>query len=193
MPRAFTAEEVRRIRGALLEAGRKAITGAGFRRTSVGQLTRAAGISQGAFYQFFPSKADLLYTLLADAEAAVRERLVHAAHHGSLDDFVHVLFDAVRDDPMLHTLRDPDELAWLMRTLPSDFAERARADDDAFHDGVVDILRARGLVGEDVDGALLTDLGRAVMGIEQQRAYGGERYERAVGILRQGIVQVLSC
>lgn len=70
MARAFKPQEKNVIRAALLAEGRKLFARHGLKRTTVQDLTRAAGISQGAFYGFFPSKEDLFIEILEEEEAA---------------------------------------------------------------------------------------------------------------------------
>ena len=66
MPRAFTEHERSAIRARIVASMRDALAAGGARRTPISALTRAAGISKGAFYQFFDSKE-------AEAEALVEE------------------------------------------------------------------------------------------------------------------------
>jgi AcrR family transcriptional regulator len=65
MPRPFTATERAQISSALQEAARALIVQRGMRHFSVEDLTRAVGISKGAFYRFYPSKEDLIFTVIA--------------------------------------------------------------------------------------------------------------------------------
>jgi AcrR family transcriptional regulator len=47
----------------------------GLRKTSIGELTKAAGIGQGSFYLFFRSKEDLFFEILDQEERLSRERI----------------------------------------------------------------------------------------------------------------------
>ncbi len=53
---AFSAEENAAIRETLLREARRCAVTLGLRKTSVEQLTEAAGISKGLFYKYFASK-----------------------------------------------------------------------------------------------------------------------------------------
>lgn len=64
MPIAFTQEERTAIYNKLMEGARVLVKKQPARKITVGQLTRYAGISKGAFYLFFDSKELLFYTLL---------------------------------------------------------------------------------------------------------------------------------
>jgi AcrR family transcriptional regulator len=55
-----------RTRAALLDAARRVFTEQGYAATSVGDIASAAGVSLGAFYQYFRDRADILATLVAE-------------------------------------------------------------------------------------------------------------------------------
>ena len=61
---AFTDYETAQIRAALLTEARRCAVTLGMRKTSVEQLTEAAGISKGSFYKFFDSKELLFFAVL---------------------------------------------------------------------------------------------------------------------------------
>jgi AcrR family transcriptional regulator len=75
------AEHVAQTRAALVSAGRQLFGGAGFAATSVEDLAREAGVTTGALYHHFPTKAALfeavfelvhLELMAASGEAAAR-------------------------------------------------------------------------------------------------------------------------
>jgi AcrR family transcriptional regulator len=55
-----------RTRAALLDAARAVFTERGYASTSVGDIAAAAGVSLGAFYQYFRDRADILATLVGE-------------------------------------------------------------------------------------------------------------------------------
>ena len=61
---AFTDEQNEQIRNDLIRAARRCGITIGMRKTSVGQLTEAVGISKGSFYKFFESKELLFFAVL---------------------------------------------------------------------------------------------------------------------------------
>src|SRR5215831_7715955 len=76
MPRAFTDAERKQITQRLLEAGHKQFTTYGLKKTNVEELAAAAGISKGAFYLSFASKAAFLIDLMEQAEARYRQEIL---------------------------------------------------------------------------------------------------------------------
>lgn len=78
---AFTEQQGERIRKDLLDEALRCAVTIGMRKTSVEQLTEAAGIAKGSFYKFFPTKEMLFFAVLenihtetyAAAEKALQE------------------------------------------------------------------------------------------------------------------------
>ena len=64
MPRALTEQEKIRQIELLLEKGKDIVFEQGIRKISVDDITRAAGVAKGTFYQHFESKEQFLYKLI---------------------------------------------------------------------------------------------------------------------------------
>ena len=75
MARSFTEREKENIRRNLQEACKQSWTQYGYKKTSVDDLCRQAGISKGAFYLFFESKEALFCEVLY----SVQEQICNAA------------------------------------------------------------------------------------------------------------------
>lgn len=79
MPRAFSEEEKRIIRQQMREKSKRLFELHGLRKTSIDDITQAAGISKGAFYQFYESKEVLFLEIMEQMESELRESvLAHA-------------------------------------------------------------------------------------------------------------------
>jgi len=72
MPKAFSDQEKAIIQRQLREKGQQLFALHGLKKTSVDDLTQAAGISKGAFYLFYPSKEELLLDILEHIEAELQ-------------------------------------------------------------------------------------------------------------------------
>lgn len=72
MPKSFTAHERAEIKAQLLQACEDCWSRYGYKKTSVAQICTMAGISVGAFYQFYESKEELFI----DTAEVVGQRLV---------------------------------------------------------------------------------------------------------------------
>lgn len=192
MPRAFSDTERERIRQRLFEVGLDALPRTGFRRTSVEDLARAAGISKGAFYAFFPAKEDLWIALLEAAERDARQAIETALRDpspGRLDRVLTVIFDTVWRSPTLRALTDPEDVAWLLRTVEPERLAAARLDDDAWFRALWLELVRLGDGAADVDPGLFAGVPAVALAIAQHRAeLGAGREDAVVRLVIDGLV-----
>jgi AcrR family transcriptional regulator len=150
MPRGFNKREKDAIRANLLEAGRAKLISVGMSKTSVEELARAAHISKGAFYQFFPSKEALFLALFAEAERSYRDQLRAFARRPGRTPKARMLAflrDALRryrEAPLLNKV-SRDDMAALLRVMSLDGARAATSDEEAFAAEILGIFRETGL------------------------------------------------
>lgn len=77
-------------RGALLRSGRRVFEQRGYHRTRIADIASGAGVSVGAFYKHFASKAELFRHLLMSVEDEVYGELaVHRETAGSPRERIH--------------------------------------------------------------------------------------------------------
>jgi AcrR family transcriptional regulator len=129
MPKGFSEREKAIIRASLREKGRELFSDYGLRKTSVEDLTRAAGISKGAFYLFYDSKEELFFELLEQFEASYKASLLQTIAESTLPPrermrtLLHNAVAVLKDNPLFaHFSRE--EYEYLSRKLPE---ERLRA------------------------------------------------------------------
>ncbi len=173
MPRAFTETQSARVRERLLEVGRRHMARTGLRKVTVAALAREAGISKGGFYLFFASKEALWVQLVQEAETELRTTLMNHVEDETTNAqacvraVVTTIMDAVVHSPMLRALSDPDEMAWLMRSLPAEVFAEAQADDVRFYRRLHRRLRGRGVLGRGATPAVLVGLPSAALALAQ--------------------------
>ncbi len=166
MPRGFSERERERIREGLLEQGRTFLGTYGVRKTNVEDLTRAVGISKGAFYLFYASKEELFYEVLSRWEDEYHEELLAAAVRPrvapprQVEEFLRTAFSAWKTHP-LFTNFDPAEYEHLLRRLPEEKVEANLRKDKVFVGKLLDLWRANG-VKVDCDADLFLGLMRAL-------------------------------
>ncbi|MEN0061268.1 MAG: TetR/AcrR family transcriptional regulator [Myxococcota bacterium] len=139
------------MRRRLAAAAAERVAQVGYRRTTIGELARTAGISKGAFYTFYDSKEALFIEILRDTETALRAEMQAAAdREGAPREILAGVFEALRaavaDHPLLRVLAQPEESAALFRHLPPEFLEEAQADDDRWFAELFSGLAARKIV-----------------------------------------------
>ena len=71
MARSFTEREKENIKKGLQDACKRSWTQYGYKKTSVDELCREAGISKGAFYLFFESKEALFCEVLCSVQEQI--------------------------------------------------------------------------------------------------------------------------
>jgi AcrR family transcriptional regulator len=76
---ATTGGRRERTRAALLQAGRELITAKGVAGLRITEITEGAGVALGSFYNHFPSKEDLVDTVVADSLGSLAEALATPA------------------------------------------------------------------------------------------------------------------
>ncbi|MEM6927131.1 MAG: TetR/AcrR family transcriptional regulator [Myxococcota bacterium] len=187
MPRAFTDDERDHVRDRLRTAAAARVAQVGYRRTTVGELARAAGISKGAFYRFYDSKEALFVEILQDAEADQRRRLQHAARlEGPPREVLHAVLGQLRsivaEHPLIGVLANPEESAALFRHLPPGFLKEAQADDDRWFAGLFGDLARRGVVDADRVPVLVA-LPRLLFAVAQGRQWLGDDFDPTTRLL----------
>ncbi len=76
MPKGFTEYEKELIRKRLLEQGQRLFSAYGLKKTNVEEIAKAAGISKGAFYNFYDSKEALFMDVVEQAEIRLRQEIL---------------------------------------------------------------------------------------------------------------------
>ncbi len=184
MPRAFSERERGVIQERLRAAGRDAFRAQGLRRTSVEELARAAGISKGAFYLFYPSKEALFFDVLERFEIAMRERLLREVDGAPRDGPRLLLATALslrEAEPLLERLAVEDA-AYLLRAVSEEQARELLQRDVAFVAEVVERLGRAGVrIG--TEPAVLAGLLRALFFVSLHREEIGAAVYPAVADL----------
>lgn len=134
MPRKFTDQEHAQIEQSLRHAGREIMGRRGVRKTSIDDLTAAAGISKGSFYRFFPGKEALALELLEEWEQrfhdGIEQRFRREKPQGP-DQCAAQLAAILLDDlprtvvvTGMQGLLDPQEIAYLVQRADTDQVRR---------------------------------------------------------------------
>jgi AcrR family transcriptional regulator len=167
VPRGFDEREKGRIREALLARGTELFAAHGLKKTNVEDLTRAVGISKGAFYAFFPSKEELFFAVLERFEAEFQAALVTDVFQPGrpprecFKDFLRRAFTAWRSSALFARFGGED-LAYLRHRLPAEKLEAHVRGDEAFVAEAVARWRREG-VAIDCDPKVLAGLLRALV------------------------------
>lgn len=179
MPRGFTEGEKAHIRKRLLSVGKEAFGHYGIKKTSVEELTTNAGISKGAFYQFFDSKESLYFTIIREFETGYQQQM-EQLFAGECDDeqvlfksvFTSIL-EAVDNDPFFKRVLTKAEYDYLWQKFTPEQIEEAMEADIDFSTKLVEGWRAKGKLKID-NPPLITGVFRGIFTLYLHKSDIGE-------------------
>jgi AcrR family transcriptional regulator len=194
MPRGFSEREKTLIRAQLLTKGRELFARQGIKKANVEDLTKAANISKGAFYQFYTSKEELFYEILGQFEDEYHASLLEAAAQPSaaarqrVKDVLTQAFTLWRTNP-LFTNFNQEEFEYLARKLPEEILQANLNKDEIFVDRLLGLWREQGLE-IDCEPALFLGLTRALFFISlHERDLGPGVYPDVIAFFIDAIAQ----
>jgi len=139
MPKGFSENQKEIITKALIETGKVFFSQYGLKKTSIAELTKAVGISQGSFYLFFPSKEMLFYTVLKEEEVKIKAQLMEEVDFtssdikGNLKKIMFWTLDMAENNPFIKQMISMNELDMLMSGVPKEISdEHMKKDGDFF-------------------------------------------------------------
>jgi len=150
MPKAFNEDEKKQIQQRLMAAGEQLFSTYGFSKTNVEELARAAHISKGAFYLFYPSKESLYMDVIEQAEVHFRQRILAAVEQpgptprSRLFRVLHQAFDLWQEIPVLRFFTS-DDINWLLRSTPQEQIQQHMASDLVFMNELVGHCQKHGI------------------------------------------------
>lgn len=195
MPRAFTEHEKQRIKKALLEKGKEMLELHGIRKTNVEDLTRAAGISKGAFYKFYPSKEVMFFEILEDLEKEMRKTffsdlLVQGlSPRESFQTKMKGALTFIDENPLMGRMNS-EEMHHLLRTLPKEQVEAHTQNDDLEIGALVLSWKEDGYLNDhhpETVAALL----KSIFLLALQKQEIGSEYERVMAMMLEMMSQYL--
>jgi TetR/AcrR family transcriptional regulator len=117
----FSDDERDRIRRLLLDDGRDLFERYGLKKTTIADLTDAAGIADSTFYRFFDSKEELYFEILQREGHALADELVDNSL-ASEDDpqraiatFMRLLVETIEENRLIRRLLVGDEFMEVMQ------------------------------------------------------------------------------
>ena len=125
MPVSFSDDERQTIQNSLLQKGKELFGRYGLRRTSISDLTKAAGIAQGSFYLFYESKEELYFDILEREEQHLAEVITNNLSQEKLTrkglkKSLQRSLDLICENAFIKTLVENDEYRHLIRKIPAE-------------------------------------------------------------------------
>ncbi|MBN1264622.1 MAG: TetR/AcrR family transcriptional regulator [Anaerolineales bacterium] len=150
MPRAFTETEKEIIRKQMREKGKILFEKQGIRKTTIEELSLAAGISKGAFYKFYDSKEELYLEILEEFEREIQLQIIQFAvdpgddAQENLLNLLRNLFLTMDDYPILENIHSND-VEYLTRRIPAERIQQHAAGDREFAAGLMNKFNQEGI------------------------------------------------
>jgi AcrR family transcriptional regulator len=150
MPKAFSEYEKELIGQRLLEQGYKLFSVYGLRKTNIEELAQAAGISKGAFYNFYESKEALFMDVIEQAEIRLRREVLAAVDlpgpspRARLSAVLRKAFDFFETMPILRFVTSSD-YDLLFRKFPAEKLQEHLTSDRAFIEELIARCREAGI------------------------------------------------
>lgn len=150
MPRGFSESQIKTFKEKLIAAAFVALKNTGVRKTTVQDLAKAAGLSVGAFYKFYPSKEALFFEAYEMTEERLKDQflsLLQAAPEVSPRAVCAILKQIFFSETMdtLLRLMQKEELEYMLRSIDPEIANRHLQKDYEFLQAMLDRLRQAGL------------------------------------------------
>ncbi|WP_181350800.1 TetR/AcrR family transcriptional regulator [Thalassobacillus sp. CUG 92003] len=196
MPRGFSADESDKIMATLKVKGRSLFAQYGIRKTSVAQLTKAAGISQGSFYRFVESKEHLFYQLLGEEEERIKQTLAPflKLEQPTVDSFKQMLLTAVyevENSALLSLLFIPEEYEALKRKVDQLHLDAHTLDDLEELQPIIKRWQANGCM-KHIEPEIITSTVRAFMLQSlHKHEIGAAWYDKTIEVMAESLAAYL--
>jgi AcrR family transcriptional regulator len=150
MPKGFTEYEKELIRKRLLEQGQRLFSAHGLKKTNIEEITKAAGISKGAFYNFYDSKEALFMEVIEQAEINLRQEILAVVDlpgpspRQRLFAVLKKAFTLIETMPMLQFFSGSD-YDLVFRRIPPEKLQQHLAADQAFFEELITRCQQAGI------------------------------------------------
>ena len=134
MPKTFTEKEKEIIRNTLIQKGSELFSKYGLKKTSITELTNAAGIAQGTFYNFYDSKEELYFEILELEEANSEQDLEEILKSSTtakeaLRKIIKGTFKFFETNQFIRRIYDSKDYELMVRKLPPEKLENHQISD----------------------------------------------------------------
>jgi AcrR family transcriptional regulator len=170
----------------ILTAAMRCVAEVGYSQATIREIARAADMTSGSLYHYFPNKSELLRATGEEVEEIALPRLRTAVAHTDTDDVVNRL-DAVLDESK-RLIRDYPYLAAFLRAVRAQSTAQIRRGSPTYPGSkalrvvvteIVEDARVQGLLSPDTDaGAAVEAICALTRGLSEQAAsLSPEAYE----------------
>ena len=194
MATAFTAEEKEVIRKKLHKVAKECLQRYGVKKTTVDQMAVMVDISKGSFYNFYPSKEMLFFTVLEEYQIDVMNRLTEQLGMETKIDtnrLVELLYDLYQDFrySFMYTIFKNHEMELLVRKLPKEVITNHKIKENRMVKKIVSRINIRENVSVEIVSALFRTIAMTILHIEE---IGEEQFDTILKLVIQGVVEQIT-
>lgn len=194
MATAFTSEEKEVIRKKLHKVAKECLQRYGVKKTTVDQMAAMVDISKGSFYNFYPSKEMLFFTILEEYQIDVMNRLTEQLGMETKIDtnrLVQLLYDFYQDFrySFMYTIFKNHEMELLVRKLPKEVITNHHLIDDRMVKKIVSRINIRENISVEIVSALFRTIAMTILHIEE---IGEEQFDTTLKLVIQGVVEQIT-
>lgn len=173
MPKGFSANQSQIIKQKLIHYAMSLAGEAGIRKTTINQLSQAANISAGAFYNFFPSKEALFFNVYEILENQIKEEFLQHLEEESEINFQTIkaiIQHLLSSDKMqnLLTIMRKNDLDFILLNIEPDIVKNHLEEDKLFINSIIEKLHSFGL-GSQLNSELILSYTQALFNLSYER------------------------
>ncbi len=189
MATAFSNNEKEMIREKLNEVAQVCLLRYGVKKTTVEQIVRMAGISKGSFYNFYPSKEILFFTVLEEYQKSITKNLSYKLSKESnigIDRFtelIYELFQNVRHSFIMNIIQN-EEFEYLIRKIPKELIINHHSLDDLLAKKVFSHIKIKDDINIDIITASLRAIFMSMINIKE---IGEKDFDEVLRFLIRGL------
>ncbi len=134
MPKKFGDKEKEIIKNRLMDIGVELFSKYGLQKTSINDLTKAVGIAQGSFYNFYDSKEELYFKILESEEEIIEQHMKKSilatnSAKEALKITILETYTIFEKTAILRRIYESNDYEIMMRKLPSEKLEKHQIED----------------------------------------------------------------
>lgn len=187
----FSDKKRELIRKKLNDVARECLLNNGVRKTTVDQIVQMTGISKGSFYNFYPGKEILFFTVLEEYQKSIIDKLTNKLRKEDnigIDKFTELVYELYQDvrQSFIMSIIQNQEFEYLIRKLPKELIIDHHLLDDILTKNVFSYMKIKDGIDIDIISASLRAIFITMIHIEE---VGEKYYDEVLKLLIKGLAQ----
>ncbi|MFH5801130.1 TetR/AcrR family transcriptional regulator [Haladaptatus sp. CMAA 1911] len=178
----FTEEKKKQVRESLRNTGHELFAQYGVRKTTISELTEAAGIGTGTFYQYYDSKEELYVDILEEYNKELIPRLLQNSVEAyddpemAITALLEETLDEFESNPLLKRIIIEDEVSYIRNQISDEeISEKRNSTIEVFLPYIEHWYDEGKVVGTDPE-SIVHSIRAVARIVHQKEQIGEERY-----------------